>query len=149
MGQFDRLNHEIGILKNANELHKEKVNMVQTDNAIYQELNSKQEELIRIKENKLMVAEQKASDYKNETEELMKAVRQHDFKNCECKWTLLPEVKKAFEKGDRFKLGPRAPGVVDKLRNERDEYKEDVKKLEERVERLQKENDKLNDNEDN
>ena len=44
-----------------------------------------------------MVAEQKAHDYKQETEDLMKAVRKHDFKNCECKWTLLPEVKKAFE----------------------------------------------------
>ena len=73
-----------------------------------------------------MVAEQKASYYKNETEDLMKAVRQHNFKNCECKWTLLSEVKKAFEKGDKFKLGPRAPGVVDKLRRERDEFREDV-----------------------
>jgi hypothetical protein len=45
-------------------------------------------------------------------------------------------VKKAFEKGDKFKLGPRAPGVVDKLRRERDEFREDVQKLQERVNRL-------------
>ena len=96
-----------------------------------------------------MVAEQKAHDYKQETEDLMRAVRKHDFKNCECKWTLLPEVKKAFEKGDRFKLGPRAPGVVDKLRCRAESAEAALDKLQKRFDDLQKTNDQLMDDEDN
>ena len=80
-------------------------------------------------ENKLFVAKQEAHDYKEDAEEMIKSLQSHKFQDCKCQWQLIPAVVKIFNKHDRFKMGPRAAGVVDRLRTERDDYKAEASQL--------------------
>ena len=48
---------------------------------------------------------------------MVKAIQGHDYKGCSCQVHLLPAVERALNKDRRFKMGPRAEGVVDNLRS--------------------------------
>ena len=76
-----------------------------------------QDDKIKKLETKLMVAEQKAHSHEQEVDDMVKAIQRNDFKGCSCQVYLLPAVDRALNTDRRFKMGPRAEGVVDNLRS--------------------------------
>lgn len=56
---------------------------------------------------------------------------------------MLPEVDKALKKGKKFKLGPQAIGVVDKLRKAKLDAEESERKIQARLDQVIKHRDEL------
>ena len=68
-----------------------------------------------------MAFESKASEFEKDLDILCKNLNTWDYKSCECKVAHIPLVKEILEKSKRYKMGPRAQNVVEKLRlRERD-----------------------------
>ena len=74
--------------------------------------------------NSAEVDKQKIHDYEQEVDDMAKAIKRHDYKGCSCQVYLIPAVVNALNKKRIYKMGPRADGVVDRLRRSEKELKE-------------------------
>ena len=62
--------------------------------------------------------------------------------------SLLPAVTNALNAKRIFKMGPRADGVVDRLRRSNKELKERLEQAKKEIDQLQQANNQLNDRDD-
>ena len=81
--------------------------------------------MFKLKNQQLVQVEQ-TNKYKEDYLELTDTLQKHDYGGCECMLKFVPAVNKALNQPRRLRLGPRAAGVVGRLRNEKTEQKEEI-----------------------
>lgn len=129
MKDWERQGEENRVLKSANEDLKRRMDELKSELAMAEGVTEDEAKKCRELDNKLKVEEQKAHDFELERDDLIKALQRHDYKGCSCQLTMLPAVDKAINKERRFRMGPRAEGVVDRLRREKKEAEEGEQRL--------------------
>ena len=116
MKQFEAASVTIRVLNNANKAYKEENDLLTTDKTLQDGLYEEQCLEIKKLKNLAEVDKQKVHDFEQEVDDMVKAIQRHDYKGCSCQVHLLPAVTNALNKKRVFKMGPRADGVVDRLR---------------------------------
>ena len=87
-----------------------------------EELNN---QVFKLKNQQLVQMEQ-TNKYKEDYLELTDTLQKHDYSGCECMLKFVPAVDKALNQPRRLRMGPRAEGVIGRLRNKESEQKEEI-----------------------